>query len=62
MHVIGDTEFKASEGVEDEEILLYTVQQDGNKDEAFVTFKINNQRLISFKIDTEAQAKTIPQD
>ncbi|KAK2703708.1 hypothetical protein QYM36_017865 [Artemia franciscana] len=49
-----------AETAEEDEILLYVVQQDGSKDEAFVPLKINNQTTVSFKIDTGAQANIIP--
>jgi hypothetical protein len=56
-----DERNQIAETAEEDEILLYAVQQDGSKDEAFVPLKINNQTTVSFKIDTGAQANIIPQ-
>ncbi|KAK2711196.1 hypothetical protein QYM36_012393, partial [Artemia franciscana] len=55
-----DEQSRIAETAEEDEILLYAVQQDESKDEVFVPLKINNQTTVSFKIDTGAQANIIP--
>ncbi|KAK2712291.1 hypothetical protein QYM36_011101 [Artemia franciscana] len=48
-------------GMDDEDtVFLYAIKTDSGKDEALVPLKLNKQMLVSFKIDTEAQANVIP--
>ncbi|KAK2724942.1 hypothetical protein QYM36_001407, partial [Artemia franciscana] len=50
-----DKQSQIAETFEEDEILLYDVQQNGSKDEVFVSLNINNQTRVSFKINTRAQ-------
>ncbi|KAK2712933.1 hypothetical protein QYM36_011583 [Artemia franciscana] len=51
------------EAVNDQEtIFLYAIDKDSGKDEALVPLTLNNQLSVNLKIDTGAQANTIPKN
>ncbi|KAK2724822.1 hypothetical protein QYM36_001333 [Artemia franciscana] len=50
-------------GMDDEDtVFLHAIERDSGNDEALVPLKLKNQLLVSFKIDTGAQANVIPKN
>ena len=47
---------------DEDTVFLYAIKRDSGEDEALVPWKFNNQLLVSFKIDTGAQANVIPKN